>query len=101
MLSEQRVFTEILPAFLKRIDYSRVTKLATKWSIADGIVIDPALCLVKPVVEDVCIRTSTLASAYEANGQDSEHVADWYGVLPIHVMAASILRDSSLHGVLL
>jgi uncharacterized protein (DUF433 family) len=88
VLSRQRVFADILLPFLKRIDYNAITKLASKWSIADNVVIDPMVCLGKPVVEDVCIRTTILASAYEANDRDAEHVADWYGVLPGHVVAA-------------
>jgi len=88
VLSRQRVFVEILLPFLKRINYDAVTKLASKWSIADKIVIDPLICLGKPVVEEVCIRTTILASAYEANDQDSELVAEWYGLLPAHVLSA-------------
>jgi uncharacterized protein (DUF433 family) len=88
VLTRQRVFADILLPFLKRIDYDAITQLASKWSIADRIVIDPTLCLGKPIVEEICIRTTILASAYEANGHDSEHVADWYGVLPAHVLAA-------------
>jgi uncharacterized protein (DUF433 family) len=88
VLSRQRVFVDILLPFLKRIDYDAATKLASKWSIADKIVIDPTRCLGKPIVEEVCIRTSILASAYQANDQDPERVAEWYGLLPAHVLAA-------------
>jgi uncharacterized protein (DUF433 family) len=95
VLTRQKVFADILLPFLKRIDYDAITQLASKWSIADKIVIDPTLCLGKPIVEEVSIRTTILASAYEANGHDSEHVADWYGVLPAHVLAA-VQFESSL-----
>jgi uncharacterized protein (DUF433 family) len=94
VLTRQRVFAEILLPFLKRIDYDAITQLASKWSIADRIVIDPALCLGKPIVEEVGIRTRILASAFEANGNDSEHVADWYGVLAVHVLAAVEFESS-------
>ena len=88
VLTRQRVFVDVLLPFLKRIDYDSVTKLASKWSIADKIVIDPTICLGKPIVEEVCIRTTILASAYEANDRDAELVAEWYGLLPAHVLAA-------------
>jgi len=88
VLSTQRVFVQILLPFLKRIDYDAATKLASKWSIADGIVVDPRICLGKPIVKEVCIRTTILASAYCATHEDSELVAEWFGVLPLHVEAA-------------
>jgi uncharacterized protein (DUF433 family) len=87
-LTRQRVFVDILLPFLKRIDYDSGTKLASKWSIADKVVIDPTSCLGKPIVEEICIRTTILANAYEANGRDAELVAEWYGVLSAHVLAA-------------
>ena len=88
VLNRQRVFAEILLPFLKRIDYDAISKLARKWSIADGVVIDPQRCLGKPIVEEIGIKTSILDSAFKANGNDAELVADWYGVLPSHVKAA-------------
>jgi uncharacterized protein (DUF433 family) len=88
VLSKQRVFVQILLPFLKRIDYDDATKLASKWSIADRIVVDPTICLGKPIVEEVCIRTTILASAFGANHEDLELVAEWFGVLPLHVQAA-------------
>ena len=88
VLSRQRVFVSVLEPFLKRIDYDCATLMARKWSIADKILVDPANCLGKPIVEEIGIRTAILAGAYEANGRDPDVVADWYGVLPSHVMAA-------------
>ncbi len=88
VFSKQRVFVEILLPFLRRIDYDAATKLASKWSIADKIVVDPTICLGKPIVEEVCIRTTILASAFGANHEDLELVAEWFGVLPLHVQAA-------------
>lgn len=88
ILSRQRVFAEILLPFLKRIDYDEATQLARRWMIARMVVIDPAICLGKPIVEPVGIATAILASAYDANGQNAEAVADWYGVHSSHVLAA-------------
>lgn len=88
VLNRQRVFAEILLPFLKTIDYDRVSKLASKWSIAKGVVVDPRICFGKPIVADVGIKTSVLANAYTVNDEDAEAVADWYDVLPEHVMDA-------------
>jgi uncharacterized protein (DUF433 family) len=88
VLTRQRVFAEILLPFLKRISYDEATKLAWRWFVADKVVIDPAICLGKPVVEPVGIATAILASAYEANDHDAERVAEWYGVHASHVLAA-------------
>jgi uncharacterized protein (DUF433 family) len=88
VLNRQRVIAEILLPFLKRIDYDAVSKLARKWSIAEGVVIDPQRCLGKPIVDEIGIKTAILDSAFKANGNNAELVADWYCVLPSHVMAA-------------
>jgi uncharacterized protein (DUF433 family) len=97
VLNRQRVFADILLPFLKKIDYDAASKLATRWCIADGIVIDPQRSLGKPIVEEVGIKTMILESAYTANNEDAEAVADWYGVLPSHVMAA-VAFERSLRG---
>jgi len=52
------------------------------------VVIDPAICLGKPIVGPVGIATSILASAYQANNQDAEAVAEWYKIHASHVIAA-------------
>lgn len=88
VLTGQRVFAQVLLPFLKRIAYDEATRLARRWAVADMVVIDPGICLGKPVVEPVGIATTILASAYDANGRDADAVAAWYGVHPSHVLAA-------------
>jgi len=88
VLTHQRVFSTILLPFLKRINYDEVTKLAKRWRITDEIVIDPQICLGKPIVEQIGVTTAVLATAFVANSQDAELVADWYGISPAHVLAA-------------
>jgi uncharacterized protein (DUF433 family) len=88
VLSGQRVFPDILLPFLSRIDYDDATEMAKRWRVADLIVIDPAICFGKSVVEGTGIATSILAASYEANDQDAELVADWFRVHPKHVIAA-------------
>jgi uncharacterized protein (DUF433 family) len=88
VLTHQRVFVEILLPFLKRIDYDEVTQLARRWKIADQVVVDPAICLGKPIVSEVGIATAVLAAAFHANRRDAEVVADWYNIHSKHVLAA-------------
>jgi uncharacterized protein (DUF433 family) len=54
----------------------------------EGIVIDPARALGKPIVRASAMPTAVLAAAWGANGEDAERVADWYGVSPADVEAA-------------
>jgi uncharacterized protein (DUF433 family) len=88
VLSRQRVFVEILLPFLKKIDYDSATQLARKWFITEQVVLDPMICLGKPIVERVGIATGILAAAFQANNQDAGVVADWYGVQARDVLAA-------------
>ncbi len=88
VLRRQRVFPDILLPFLHRIDYDRATEMARRWCIADRVVIDPGICLGKPIIEGIGIATAVLAASYEANGRDAELVADWFRVHPTHVLAA-------------
>jgi uncharacterized protein (DUF433 family) len=88
VLTHQRVFVDILLPFLKRIDYDEATGLACRWCIADQVVLDPAICLGKPIIGEVGITTAILAAAYHANGNNAELVADWYKIHSKHVIAA-------------
>ena len=88
VLTRQRVLPEILLPFLRRIDYDPATEMARRWCIADLVVIDPTICLGKPIIEGIGITTAVLAASYEANDQNAELVADWFRVHPKHVIAA-------------
>lgn len=87
-LTGQKCFPKIIRPFLKRLDYSDASNLATKWRIASGVMVDPAICFGKPVVSDHCIPTYVLADSYSANKRDAEAVADWYGVTATAVRRA-------------
>ena len=87
-ISKQMYFDKIILPFLERVDYDESTKLATRWRIADMVVIDPAIRFGKPVVEQTGIRTAVLRNTYYANGEDATFVAGWLGVEERHVMAA-------------
>jgi uncharacterized protein (DUF433 family) len=88
VLTRQRVFPQILLPFLQRIDYDQVTILARRWRIADHVVIDPAICFGKPIIEQLGIPTAILAAAYRANDEDEELVGEWYNVSPKDVLVA-------------
>ncbi len=94
VLSHQRVFADILLPFLKRIDYDEATRLARRWCIDEMVVIDPAICLGKPIIGEVGIATSILADAYVANNNDAELVADWFKIHSKHVIAAADFERS-------
>jgi len=88
VLTNQRVFPDILLPFLTKIDYDRTSELAIRWRIADSVVVDPTICFGKPIVEEAGIATSVLAASYAANHHDAELVADWFHINARHVLAA-------------
>ena len=75
------------------MDYDEATEMARRWCIADFVVIDPTICFGKPIIEGVGITTAVLSTSYEANGQDTELVADWFRVHSKHVIAAVELKE--------
>jgi uncharacterized protein (DUF433 family) len=94
VLTRQRVFPEILRPFLLSIDYDAATILAKRWRISPSVVLDPAICFGKPIIEAAGVPTSILAAAYHANDDDAELVADWYNVPPDHVLAAAAFEGN-------
>ena len=88
VITKQRVFPEIIEPFLKQIDYDRVSILASRWRIQDGVVLDPRICFGSPVVSEENIPTYILNAEYHANKKDVDKVATWYKVRPETVLAA-------------
>lgn len=88
VLSKQRVFPEIIHPFLKHLDYDSAHSMALRWRIARGVEIDPAICFGQPIVSHAKIPTHILSTAYVANGEQVDVVADWYGVSTEDVQAA-------------
>jgi uncharacterized protein (DUF433 family) len=86
--SNQTDINQVIMPFLKKIEYDNITELARLWNIMEGVVVDPSRCFGKPIVRDVGIATSVLASAYEANGKNVQRVADWYEIDPDSVKIA-------------
>ncbi len=79
VVSRQQFFLHIKEK-LHHIDYNEITKLARRWKIAKGVVIDPLICMGKPTVENSGVTTYVIANQYEANARDAELVGDLYGI---------------------
>jgi uncharacterized protein (DUF433 family) len=88
VIKRQHVFPEVLKPYLSQIEFSEMTRLAERWHITQGIILDPTRCYGQPIVDDSGVPTAVLASAYWANQQDAELVADWFGVAPQQVEIA-------------
>jgi uncharacterized protein (DUF433 family) len=88
VLTQQRVFPDILLPFLRKMDYDEATEMAARWCIANMVVIYPKIGFGKPTIDGVGISTAILAASYEANDRDAERVADWFKVHATHVLAA-------------
>ncbi|MCH8966383.1 MAG: hypothetical protein IID43_01775 [Planctomycetes bacterium] len=86
-VSGQRLFMQVLE-YLARIDFSHATKLAERWRIAEGVVIDPKISLGKPVVESTGKTTFVIANCYVANDKDAGLVAELFDVEESDVLNA-------------
>jgi uncharacterized protein (DUF433 family) len=65
-----------------------MSKLARRWNIADGVVIDPLINMGKPTICRTGIATRIIANQYYANKENTELVSDLYGVGITDVMNA-------------
>ena|GEM_PF-2386868 len=79
VLSHQQFFLHIKEQ-LDRIDYSEATRLAHRWRIAKGVVLDPSISMGKPTIVTTGLTTFVIANQYYANSKDSGLVADLYGI---------------------
>jgi len=87
VVSHQQFFLHI-KAKLEHIDYSEVTKLAYRWRIANGVVVDPSISLGKPTIENTGVTTYVIANQYLANNESAALVADLYEVTEKDVINA-------------
>ncbi len=79
VVSRQQFFLHIKER-LHHIDYNELTKLACRWKITKGVVIDPLISMGKPTVENFGVTTYVIANQYEANARNAVLVADLYGI---------------------
>lgn len=87
-ITRQKVFPTLILPFLKQIDYARMTNLADRWRIADGVVVDPRLCFGQPVLARSAIPTRIVAAEYLANDRNEKLVGDWYRITSKEVLQA-------------
>ena len=87
VVSRQQFFLHIKEK-LEHIDYSEITKLARRWRIANGIVVDPSISMGKPTIENTGVTTYVIVNQYYANMNDSTLVADLYKVTETDVVNA-------------
>ncbi|MCY2965071.1 MAG: DUF433 domain-containing protein [Planctomycetota bacterium] len=94
VVTQQRVFPEIVRPFLKELVYESETRIAVQWRIANGVVVDPQYCFGQPVTEGSRIPTWILAKSCETNGNDSDLVARWFNTTREEVDAAVAFESS-------
>ncbi len=88
LLNNQRVMPKVLLPFLRSLDFDPISKLAIRWRIADGVLVDPAMNFGKPVSTGAGVSTHVLYRAYLANNKQVDAVSGWYDVDASAVLAA-------------
>lgn len=91
----QHAMSLLVKPYLEQIDFGG-DNVATRWwplGRLGGVVIDPLFAFGAPIVEEIGIRTRTLANSYRAElptyGEKAvEHVAWTYEISPRHVETA-------------
>lgn len=89
----QFAFDSIVLPFLDQIEYDRETSLASRWNVAAGVVVDPAIRFGRPVAVGTRIPTYILAETLKAENGDAERVAEWYELTADQVRAAAAFED--------
>lgn len=79
IVTHQQFFVHIKEK-LEHIEYSDKNKLAERWAIAKGVIIDPNISFGKPTIVNTGITTNVIARQYFANLENSTLVSDLYGI---------------------
>jgi uncharacterized protein (DUF433 family) len=87
VVSQQQFFLHIKEK-LDHIDYSTMDKLARRWRISEGVVVDPSISMGKPTIENTGITTYVISNQYYANKKNSALVADLYGLSEMDIANA-------------
>jgi uncharacterized protein (DUF433 family) len=98
VVSKQQWFKEFIDC-LSRIDYRSDIRLAQRWRISDGVVLDPEVRFGKPVIERTSVPTYILARQFYANGENADVIAGLFGVSASQVAAAVAFEKQ--HGYLM
>lgn len=88
LLNNQHVMPKVLLPFLRSLDFDPISKLAIRWRIADGVLVDPGVNFGKPVATGAGVSTHVLYRAWLANHKSVETVSGWYDVDAAAVRAA-------------
>lgn len=88
ILKRQHGIPAVVKPFLKSLRYDGRTSLASEWTIANGVAVNPEFCFGKPATNKSRRPTRLLASSYEANNREESTVAVWYNVEPQEVIDA-------------
>jgi len=86
-ISRQTLFSYVEQA-LDKVSYSDMTKLAQRWRIHDGLIVDPHVAMGAPVIEGTGVTSFVVSNAYYANGEDEEFVARLFEISPDQVRMA-------------
>ena len=67
---------QILLPFLTSIDYDKVQLLARRWRIAEAVVLDPAICFGKPIIDNWVKQLDFTTKMFRARGLhlDDRHI---------------------------
>ncbi len=87
VVSKQQFFMHVKEA-LHHIDYSEASRLACRWNIARGVVVDPSVSMGKPTIRNTGVATHIITNQYYANKEDAGLVSDLYSVRSKDVMNA-------------
>jgi uncharacterized protein (DUF433 family) len=88
VINKQKWFGEMKQS-LTHLDYEPVSKLASRWNIAEGVVIDPRVGFGRPTVKSSGVTTYVLAKQYTANKRNAALVAELYNVQERDVLNAA------------
>jgi uncharacterized protein (DUF433 family) len=88
LLDNQLILTKVLLPFLSQLEFDPGTKLAYRWNVGEGIVVDPSINFGKPVVVGSFVSAEILAGAFEGNNRNAANVAAWFNVSEAQVLDA-------------
>lgn len=88
VVSSQQFFMTVRER-LEKIDYNKSSKLAERWRIQKGIVVDPRISFGKPVIESTGVTTFVAANMLRANSNDVELTAELLGISTHAVLDAA------------
>lgn len=77
VITRQQLFKQIAH-LLEHVEFDNRTKMAARWNIHNGVVIDPGVGFGHPVIKGTGTSTRIVSGAYFANQRNAALVADLY-----------------------